>query len=183
MSPTAGDDERFVESGLGVRRDPGLIVRPMLTSELKPVRCLLTDCYRWLAEQERWGDEALKEILQVRASIETIQAEAHSQRWLVATIAEQTVGVVAVDRDEIARLYVDPAHHRMGIGAKLFKAALELISEAGHGEAMLGSNESALPFYQAMGMRVTDRRAYGLFGFGGHTVYLMAGPTSGQPDH
>ena len=155
----------------------------MVASDLKPVRCLLADCYRWLAEQERWGDEALKEILQCRASIETIQAEAHSQRWMIATIAEQTVGVVAVDRDEIARLYVDPAQHRRGIGARLFKTALELISEAGYGEAILGSNESALPFYRDMGMTITAQKPYGLSAFAGHTVYLMAGPASGQPDH
>ena len=154
----------------------------MLPSELECVQHLLERCYRWLAELESWRDEELEAILKARAGMETIAAESQSQAWLVAVLEEEIVGIAAIADNEIARLYVNPGHHRQGIGTQLFHTARTTIESAGHSEILLGSAVSAVSFYEAMGMSVVRHKSYTLPPLADRIVYVMTGPAGRARD-
>lgn len=69
---------------------------------------------------------------------------------LVAHDGKKVVGFAAVDGDYLGWLYVHPDRYRRGIGRKLLRAALELVS----GEAwtiVLAGNEPAIRLYASEG--------------------------------
>lgn len=71
-------------------------------------------------------------------------------------VAEQdgeVVGFTACTEDELAWLYVDPAHMRKGIGRTLSVYALGKFPDICYIEALKG-NEPALALYQSLGFRL-----------------------------
>lgn len=75
---------------------------------------------------------------------------------LVADDGGQVVGFVAVDGDYLGWLYVHPDRYRQGIGRKLLRAGLELVT----GEAwtiVLAGNEPAIGLYADEGFREVAR--------------------------
>lgn len=85
---------------------------------------ILRASYRWLAEREAWNDEQFTLMMDDRASLDMIEKESKVQTWIIAEQDDRLVGLVDIWRNEIAKLYVDPACHRQGIGAMLFRAAV-----------------------------------------------------------
>jgi diamine N-acetyltransferase len=64
---------------------------------------------------------------------------------------------------EVARIYVDPALHGRGAGAKLLRACIHLARQRGHDALWLGvweSNSRAISFYKKMGFCVTGEQTF-----------------------
>lgn len=63
------------------------------------------------------------------------------------------VGFAACTEDELAWLYVEPAHMRKGIGRQLMESVLQQFPEISYIEALVG-NAPAKALYEAMGFEV-----------------------------
>ena len=81
----------------------------------------------------------------------------------VATDDDRVVGFVAVRHDEITWLYVDPAHHRHGIGRALLAHAVDRCGPVARTETLVG-NEPALALYLSAGFEVVETRSGRLTG-------------------
>ena len=89
----------------------------------------------------------------------------------VAVVAEMdggVVGVAATRGDSLQEMFVDPSHHRRGVGRALFRSAEQTVARCGHSALRVKTTNSALPFYAAMGMRQV------------HTYAPEAGPFVGK---
>ena len=134
---------------------------------------ILSACYHWLGIQEGWSIEQIEWMISDRASMEIISQESKVQDWVVALRDGLVVGLAAVKGNGLAKLYLDPAYHRQGIGTKLFRAAEQMIREAHHREMTLGSTDTSVPFYKAMGMYVVRRQPSKAEVFSGREVVIM----------
>jgi ribosomal protein S18 acetylase RimI-like enzyme len=130
----------------------------MEKNDLTAVSGLLCECYRWLGEQGGCTQNQVEFLVSTRGSLDCVTRESETETYLVACRAREVVGVAAVSGNEITKLYVSPACHRQGIGARLLTAAESIIRDSGHGRLMLGAFRSAVPFYRAMGLSVMGRR-------------------------
>jgi GNAT superfamily N-acetyltransferase len=82
---------------------------------------------------------------------------AHRRRLAchVAEVDGQVAGFIACSPGRIEELFVHPKHHHCGIATALFR---KTESECRHATLTVGTTGYGLPFYQAMGMRVTGKR-------------------------
>jgi ribosomal protein S18 acetylase RimI-like enzyme len=72
----------------------------------------------------------------------------------VAETGGTVVGFLALDGDEIDQLYVEPAHHRQGLGAALLAHAQ---AQRDHLELwVFQRNLNAIAFYEAHGFVIVD---------------------------
>lgn len=72
----------------------------------------------------------------------------------VAEAGSEVTGFAACTEEELAWLYVDPAHMRRGIGRRLSEYALQQFPEIRFIEALKG-NEPARRLYESLGFTVT----------------------------
>jgi ribosomal protein S18 acetylase RimI-like enzyme len=106
---------------------------------------------------------------------------------LVACIDGRVVGFVAWrDRDEwtnsgyLSWLFVDPAHHRRGIGDRLLSRAMEALGSQAWTLVKQG-NDPAIRLYEKHGMRIVKSRPAETWGYP-HVELRMALPTSRKYD-
>jgi ribosomal protein S18 acetylase RimI-like enzyme len=83
-------------------------------------------------------------------------ADLKRSQKIVAEVDGYVVGFVGVDGDELAWLYVDPAHHSQGIGRRLLRQGLRLTRGAPW-TIVLADNQPAIRLYQSEGFRETRR--------------------------
>lgn len=92
----------------------------------------------------------------------------HAGRTFVALVDETVAGVVRAGPDpvdaelgHIARLYVDPARWRLGIGRALYRTAMDHVRGAGFTAAtlwVLEGNDLARAWYERLGWQLTGER-------------------------
>lgn len=66
-------------------------------------------------------------------------------------------GVAALSAGRVVAVYVDPEHHREGVGTALLRALEDGLRAAGTGTARLTASVNAVPFYEARGYEVRER--------------------------
>ena len=133
----------------------------MKESEVTEVSRLLGEAYTWLGEREGLSPEQTEFLVLNRGSTDCVQRESSQQQYLVTHDGQAIVGMVAVSGDEIAKLYVHPSRHGMGIGRELYQAAESIIRKGGHARVFLGAFSSAVPFYERMGLRMVGHKPVG----------------------
>lgn len=72
---------------------------------------------------------------------------------------DQAIGHATVSGNELVHLFIDPDHHRRGLGRQLLKVGERLIRQAGHTQAQLHTivgNASATGLYESCGWVLTD---------------------------
>lgn len=94
----------------------------------------------------------------------------------VAEVDGEIVGFMAIDGDELTWLYVNPDHHRRGIGQRLVEFALPKLGPDGYLIAVKG-NLNGTNFYKKMGFRVVAEFPGCCQGYG-CTCYRFALPGS-----
>ena len=75
---------------------------------------------------------------------------------LVAEQDGQVIGFAAFEDSSLDWLYVDPDHHRRGVGRLLLRACLERMQGA-VGAIACANNSMALALYVSAGFRIVDR--------------------------
>jgi putative acetyltransferase len=93
-----------------------------------------------------------------RKAIDTIVANdflPNAALWLAVDETDGAVGFLVMDGAKIDALFVDPAHHRRGVGTALLGHALALAPEATVDASEQATN--AVPFYLARGFRIVGR--------------------------
>jgi ribosomal protein S18 acetylase RimI-like enzyme len=101
---------------------------------------------------------------------------------LLAYIDGRAVGFVAWrDGGYLSWLYVDPKHHRCGIGNRLLEEAMSFLGPQAWTLVKVG-NDAAISLYQKHGMEVVRSRPADTWGHP-HTELRLALPTSRKYDH
>jgi ribosomal protein S18 acetylase RimI-like enzyme len=148
-------------------------IRPMKKSDHEEVSRLLCACYRLLGRLEHLPPKTVEFLLAERGSVASLEREAASQIFLVAESEGAIVGMVAIDGNQVAKLYVDPACHGRRIGAALFRTAERSIIQRGYTDLTLGAAPSAVGFYRSMGLSVTGHKCPAGGPLAGHHTILM----------
>ena len=128
----------------------------MTEGEAPEVSELLCEAYAWLAEREGLPGEQTELLQSIRGSVETVRRESQTETYVVARDESGIIGLVAVAGNVIRKLYVRPSRHGTGVGRALYEEAESLIRLGGHGKVTLGAFPSAVPFYEAMGLRAVS---------------------------
>jgi len=135
-----------------------IIINEMTGKDVPVVSQLLISCYRWLGQTDNFPREFSKFLVSERGSIETVTRESAYQTYLVARYDNNISGMVAIEDNNITKLYVSPDYHRKGVSRKLFEAAEKLIIEKGFDNiSLVAISRSPVPFYQAMGMSIVEK--------------------------
>ncbi|MDD5708578.1 MAG: GNAT family N-acetyltransferase [Kiritimatiellae bacterium] len=145
-----------------------MIVRTMLEADVPAVATITSDCYRALARREQYTTDELSALLAECASEEAVRRR---YRGFAAFVAEQddaVVGVVAIERNEVAQLFVSPVFQGRGTGRRLLAAAEAAIMNSGCRTSRVWS-ASAPGFYEKVGYGVTEKRV------------CAGGPLKGRP--
>jgi GNAT superfamily N-acetyltransferase len=145
------------------------------------VSALLGRCYRWSTDVEGYTSAQVEFLVEERGSEETLRRESGEQRYLVACANGEIRVMVAVDGNEVAKLYVDPDRHGQGIGAALMRAAESVIRDTGFERLTLGTTPGTVPFYEACGLRIAGRRLHEKGVFAGRTTILMEKALQAEP--
>jgi ribosomal protein S18 acetylase RimI-like enzyme len=149
-------------------------VKKMGKQDINRVSEIMCNCYRWLGEKEGYTKKQVDFLISKRGSIESIKAESQNQLYLVAYMDKTIVGMVALKDNEITKLYIDPKYHKQSVGTTLFDAAEQAVIHAGYKEVLSGvSANSAVGFYEKMGMTITDSKVLKTNVWNGHKVTLM----------
>jgi GNAT superfamily N-acetyltransferase len=130
----------------------------MTESDALAVSQIVASCYRLLTEREGYSEEQLTRLLAECCS-EAVIRERWVQQWecYAAEWEGSVVGALAIERNDVAELWVSPEHHRKGIGTALFKTAEQCIAQAGFRTLTLCcAAHGARPFYEAMGLKAVD---------------------------
>lgn len=131
----------------------------MQKNDISMVSKVLCSSYRWLGEKEELPSDLIDFLVKQRGSIETIIRESVTETYLVACDGSLITGIVAVNKNEITKLYIDPKHHRQGIGRLLFSSAEKIITTNGYSNIILGAfGNSPVAFYKSMEMSITGRK-------------------------
>lgn len=157
-----------------------ITIRKMQTDEIPRVSEILCNCYRWLAEKEGYTQNQLEWLLSNRGSIQTVTTESQKELYLVAVHESAILGMAAIRENRITKFYIDPQCHRQGVGSILFKAAEEQIRQE-HSEVILGATNTAVPFYQKMGLIQISREPYKTDIFPGRMIAIMSKKLSAIP--
>ncbi|MCB2108376.1 MAG: GNAT family N-acetyltransferase [Rhodobacteraceae bacterium] len=99
-------------------------------------------------------------------------AEVVTLNWrsiIVAEYGDEIVGTVGLnEQGHIWMLYVTPGHQGLGIGSRLYDAAIESLRKGGARKALLevlAANENAVAFYRSRGWVPEGRRTEHIPGF------------------
>lgn len=130
-------------------------IRPMLEADDIPVAQIVAACYRFIANTDGLTRGQLDRLIAERCQPQHMAANRGRFTCRVAEVEGKVVGVIASSGSRIEELFVHPRHHRHGVATTLFRKAE---SDCQHSLLTVGTTGNGLPFYRAMGMRVTGRR-------------------------
>ncbi len=123
----------------------GLVIRRMKSEDVPAVSRLVTDCYSFLADRQGFSALQLRRLLEERCSESCVREFYDRFEHYIAACGERIVGVVGIEKNDVAELWVSPDRHRQGIGRALFGKAEELIREAGHTVLTVRTSPRATP--------------------------------------
>ena len=151
-------------------------IAPLSEVDLDEVSTLLRTCFNWLADREGFTPAQRAFLTGERSSAETIREESKTRPHLVARDEGGVLlGMAAIRGNGLARLYVEPRFHGLGVGSKLFDAAEVMIRDAGFAEMTVAALvERAAAFYRARGMHEIGREIYEPEIFLGREVVLLS---------
>jgi len=123
----------------------------MTEADVESVSRVVSAGYAYLAEREGYSTDQVARLQAERASVAGVRSWPSQWRCFVAEWKGGVVGVLAVDRDDVAELWVHPAYHRRGVGTALFVKAQQSIAEQGYSALTVHCAGSSMqPFYAAM---------------------------------
>ncbi|MDX2224840.1 MAG: GNAT family N-acetyltransferase [Rhodospirillaceae bacterium] len=141
-------------------------VRPARAGDADAIACVVKES--WLnANRNLLPEDSAKAVSHCHRLAEVVTLNWRSV--LVAEYDERVVGTVGVnEQGHIWMLYVMPGHQGLGIGSRLYDAAIESLRKNGARKALLevlAANENAVAFYRARGWVPEGRRTEHIPGF------------------
>jgi GNAT superfamily N-acetyltransferase len=143
----------------------------MVETDDVPVSRVVSECYSFIAGPDGISRSQLARLIAERCQPEHMAAHRRRLACHVAEVDGQVAGFIAFSAGRIEELFVHPKHHRSGIATALFRKAE---SECGGSTLTVGTTGYGLPFYQAMGMRVTGKRLVTIGPLAGRQVTELA---------
>ena len=126
-------------------------IRDMTKSDVPAVSRIVSCGYAYLAKREGYSPDQTRRLQAERSSAASIQSWSSHWRCFVAESDVGVVGVLAVDRNDVAELWVDTSHFRKGIGTALFQKAEQIISGEDFPDLTVRCAGSSMrTFYEAM---------------------------------
>ncbi len=123
---------------------------------LSRIQCL---CYEGFGKTDDFNDDIVIQLKNSRGSPEHLREFIMNENVFVAGDEQSVKGMVSIKDNEISKLYVDPHHQKQGIGWELFNYAEAFIRTHGYeGMFVETAARTAIPFYERMGMRVSQTR-------------------------
>ena len=130
----------------------------MSLDDVAAVSKLVTDCYTFLAGRQGFSSRQLQRLIAERCSGDWIRQSTALGETYVAESGGAIVGLVGVEGNEIAELWVAPDLHRTGIGSQLFAEAECIMCRRGHTVLTVHTTGYAITFYQAVGAHVVRKQ-------------------------
>jgi putative acetyltransferase len=96
------------------------------------------------------------DIVGLRPAVEDV-LRSDALQWWVVEFAEGVAGFLGVVHNSIEALFIDPAHHRRGVGRDLVEHAQALAPTEPLVVDVNEANASAIRFYEAVGFEVVGR--------------------------
>jgi GNAT superfamily N-acetyltransferase len=108
--------------------------------------------YKYLAEAEGLSTGQVQSLLKERSTVRDIQRWFAQWQCFVAASDVGVVGALALEKNDVAEIWVHSQHRGKGIGKALFRKAEQVIAGAGFKELTARcAAASVRPFYEAMG--------------------------------
>ena len=133
--------------------------RPMVEADVPAVSRIVSEGYAHLAQQDGFSQQQLERLLAgccTEAAVRTWLA-----KWLcfVANVEARVVGALAVEKNDVAEIWVHPDLRGRGVGTSLFRKAEDVIAASGHNKLTVRcASKSAKRFYESMGAKAVDVR-------------------------
>lgn len=153
-----------------------IIIRKMVDEDLIHVSELISSGYKKVAGIEGYGMAETERLIAERGSSEAISRQCQKYDFWIATIENEVVGAIALSKNVLEKLYVDPKRDRNGFGTELFKWAENIISQAGYAEMVFGAFPGSVGFYMKMGAALTAEKIICTGPLIGHRIVLMCKP-------
>jgi len=150
-----------------------ITIRPMKEEDISAISAIVCSGYELLSQKEGYMSEETNRLISERGSIEAIISQKRESQFFVAEIEGKAVGVVAISKNIIEKLYVAPEQHGLGIGKTLFNFSEKYIAEQGCTEISLGAFPSSAGFYKAMGMEYEGEKIAPSGPIKGRTIMLF----------
>jgi ribosomal protein S18 acetylase RimI-like enzyme len=154
-----------------------ITIRKMETNDIPCVSELMCSCYRWLGGENNFSDGQIDFLVSDRGSVDRITIESQKQVYLVAFLNRCVVGVVAINANEVAKLFVDPDYFGQGVGTELLCSAERIIADGCYKEMVVGvMAQSAIGFYEQRGMIKYREKKLKTGAFSGCKIPMMRKP-------
>jgi len=116
---------------------------------------IVSACTRFIAGPDGFTPEQRDRLIVERCQPAHMAVNRDRYSCHVAEQDGSVVGFVAHSGSSIEELFVDPDHHRQGIGTALFQ---KVEADCQDSVLTVGTTGFGVPFYEAMGMHVTGKR-------------------------
>jgi len=131
----------------------------MTPADIPEVSRVVCASFARAGELEERSIEEIDSYVNERGSESAIREQFDEYDFRVANVDGQIRGVIAVQGDEITKLYVDPDFQGRNIGRTLCEWAEQFIGKKGYLALMAwAAFDAAIPFYKAIGMSVIGRK-------------------------
>lgn len=128
------------------------VIRKMIATDIPRVSEIVCAGYIRLGIAEGYSTDDVDRLCVERGSQDAIISQAEKYAFFVAKTANEVVGIVAISKNVIEKIYVYDRNQNAGIGKALFGFAESYTAENGYDSVTLGSFPSSGGFYLSMGM-------------------------------
>lgn len=151
-----------------------IAIRKMTPADIPEVSRVVCASFTRAAEMEGRSTDEIDSYIAERGSEGAIREQFEEYDFRLATVDGRIRGVIALQGDEITKLYVDPDYHGRKIGRTLCEWAEKFVGQKGYPALTAwAAFDSAIPFYKAMGMSAVGRKFDILGRPGGRNAMLM----------
>ncbi|MEW6355858.1 MAG: GNAT family N-acetyltransferase [Planctomycetota bacterium] len=134
-------------------------VRAATVKDAEAISGIVCRCYEGFEQTDEWPHDVVTELKAVRGSADCIRELIAGERVFVVDDDGSVRGMVSIRKNEVTKLFVDPTHHRQGIGRRLFSHAESFIRDQGHRHMFLGAAvRTPIAYYEKMGMKIARTR-------------------------
>ena len=116
---------------------------------------IVSESYRLISEPDGLTPDQRDRMIAERCQPEHMAINRERYTCHVAEVDGAVVGFIAASDNNIEELFVAPGRHRQGIATALFR---KVEADCQHSVLTVGTTGYGVPFYEAMGMRITGKR-------------------------